>query len=112
MNRLHIVAATFLGIAACATSGPEPSDSNATAEIPVADDDSMAAVDELEVVDVPEVSKVDITPARDEVICRMEKRTGSHRAERVCRRRSQDPRSAAETKETFEELRRSQVEYD
>ena len=108
MNLRHVVAATFLAIAACATPSPEPSDPNASVEIPVIDNDSTAPVGELDVVDVPEVSEVEVTPVRDEVVCRRERSTGTHRAERVCRRRSQDPRSSAKAKETFESLRQIQ----
>ena len=92
MNRRYVVAAIFLGIAACATSGPESPTPVANAGSPATDSKSTTPVGELETADIPEVPMVTDVPVRDEIICRMEKRT-------------------EEGKEKFEVLRRSQVEY-
>ncbi len=110
MNRRYIVAATFLGIAACATSGSESPEPVANAGNSATNSKSTTSVGEVEVVDIPEVPKVADIPVRNEVICRMEKRTGTNRKKRVCRSRSQIARSAEEAKETFEVLRRSQTD--
>ncbi len=111
MNRRYVVAAIFLGIAACATSVPESPTPVASAGNSAPDAKSTTPVGEVEVVAIPEVPMVTDVPVRDEVICRMEKRTGTNRATRVCRTRSGNARSARKGKETFEVLRRSQVEY-
>jgi len=111
MNRQYVVAAIFLGIAACATSGPESPKPVANAGNTATDSKSTTPAGEVETADIPEVPKVASIPVRDEVICRMEKRTGTNRAVRVCRTRSGNAKSAREGKEKFEVLRRSQVEY-
>ncbi len=111
MNRRYVVAAIFLGIAACATSVPESPTPVASAGNPATDNKATPPVGDVEIVAIPEVPMVTDVPVRDEVICRMEKRTGTNRATRVCRTRSGNAKSARKGKETFEVLRRSQVEY-
>ena len=111
MIRRYVVAALFLGIAACVTSVPQSQDSGAKARSSTTDSNSTTAAGEMEVIDIPEVRNVAIVPGQDEVICRLEKRTGTNRATRVCRSRSQNARSAREAKETFEILRRSQTDH-
>ena len=111
MNRRYVVAAIFLGIAACATSGPESPTPVANAGSSATDSKSKTPAGEVEIVAIPEVPMVTDVPVRNEVICRMEKRTGTNRATRVCRTRSGNARSAREGKEAFEVLRRSQIEY-
>ena len=102
MNRHFVVAALFLSIAACATSVPPSPESGAEAR------NSATPVSEMVVIDILEESDVAIVPDQDEVVCSMERRTGTHRKVRVCRSRSQIARSAIEAKESFEVLRRSQ----
>ncbi len=67
------MAATFLGIAVCATPGPESAEPVANAEISATNDASPATTGGVEVVDIPEVPKVTDIPVRDEVVCSMEK---------------------------------------
>jgi hypothetical protein len=105
----YAVTTVFLAVAACATSSPEVPESIASAEAPVTNSDP--ATGDVDVAEIPEVPKVTDIPVRDEVVCRMEKRTGTNRAVKVCRSRSNISRGATEAKETFEVLRRSQVEY-
>jgi len=88
MNRRYMVAATFLGIAACATSGPESSVPGAKVETPVITSKPAAVEGKFEVVDVPKVPKMADIPVRDEVICQMETTVGSHIKRQVCRTRS------------------------
>ena len=111
MNRRYLIAVICLGVAACATSVPESTMPAVKAGNSATDSKSTTPVGEVEIVAVPEVPMVTDVPVRDEVICRMEKRTGTHRAVRVCRTRSGNARSARKGKETFEVLRRSQVGY-
>ena len=114
MNRHYIVAALFLGIAACATSVPQSPESgaeprnSATTRNSATPSNSATPASEIVVSDVPELGEVAIIPGQDEVVCSMERRTGTHRKVRVCRSRSQIARSAIEAKESFEILRRSQ----
>lgn len=119
MNRRYVLTAAFLGIAACATSGPEHpetvagTDNSVTNGAPptTTDDVKVADIPDLEVADIPEVPKVTDIPVRDEIVCSREKRTGTNRVIKVCRSRSSINRTSAEAKETFDDLRRSQVEY-
>jgi len=114
MTRRYLVAASFLAIAACATSGPAPQEPAATAAIPVTEQTSTskAAADEVEFVEVLEVAEMADVRDEDEIVCRRERKTGSHRAKRVCRSRSSVESTEEKSKETFETLRRSQVEYE
>ena len=89
MNRRYVMATTFLGIAACATSGPESPVPVAKVETPTTTSSPTAAESVIEVVDVPKVPKTVIIPAQSQVVCHKEKPTGSHRVIRVCRTRSQ-----------------------
>lgn len=97
MNRRYLVAGTFLVMAACATSGS------------VSPEHGANDGDEVEVADTSEILTVADVRRQSEVTCRVEKRTGSNRASRVCRSRSQTAKSAVEAKETFEILRKSQT---
>ena len=111
MNRQCVVAALFLGIAACVTSVPQSQESGAEARNSATTNDSTTPASEMVVIDIPEVSEVANVPGQDEVVCRLEKRTGTHRATRVCRSRSQIARSSREARETFEVLRKSQTDH-
>ena len=108
MNRIYLVGAVFLCIAACASSGPEPVSTAAVAQsaasspaisaasepVPTASEPSTAD-GELHVVDVPDVTPVaqtvapSDTPDPDELICKRTRTTGSHRMTRVCMTRAQ-----------------------
>ena len=94
MNRQYVVAATFLGIAACATPGPETPVPGAKVETSVITSTPTAAEGEFEDVDVPELPKKANIPAQasipvlNELVCRRERTTGSHRVTRVCRTRT------------------------
>lgn len=71
----------------------------------------------VEVLDTPEVPKVAVIPGQEdaadknEVVCRRERTTGSHRARRVCRSRAEIDRMAIDAKDTFDDLHKSQAEY-
>lgn len=127
MKRRHVLAAACLSLTGCAASGPElPGPAAATTE-PVAgvsaarSGESAARTDAsepvLEVAEIPRVKSTAETPtavsvaARSEVVCRLEKRTGTNRATRVCRTRAEIDRLETESKERFKELHRSQTEY-
>ncbi len=111
MNRQYVVAALFLGIAACVTSVPQSQKSGAEARNSATTSNSTTPASEMVVIDIPEVSEVANVPGQDEVVCRLEKRTGTHRATRVCRSRSQIANSSREARETFEVLRKSQTDH-
>ncbi len=95
MNRRYVVAATFLGVAACATSGPDSPVPGTKYETSVITSNPTATEWEFEDVDVPEVPKVENIPGQanipgqTEVVCRNEIPTGSHLVIRVCRTRSE-----------------------
>jgi len=89
MNRRYVMVATFLGIAACASSGsklPEPG-TNAGNSVP--NNTSTATVGEVQVVDIPEVPMAANIPVQNEVICHREQRPGSKITKRVCRTRAE-----------------------
>lgn len=106
MNRLYVVAITFLGIAACATSGPESPVSGAKVETSVITSNPTAAEDEFEGVDVPDVPKMATIPNQTKVVCRREKPTGSHRMIRVCRTRAAIEKTRSAEQNAVRELQR------
>lgn len=110
MYRRFCLAVILLSVTACATSGPEQETIVASADEPVRNSALTTTTGDVEVAEVPEVPKVTDVPVRDEVVCTRERRTGTNRVEKVCRSRSSINRTATEAKETFEILRRSQVE--
>lgn len=129
MKLLCLLSATLLGLAGCAASGPA-ADNDATpvgaagdltgvANAAASADDDQAADDAtgsvLEVAEIPRVQSTADTPPTASVaaqrVCRLEKRTGSNRAIRVCRTRAEIDRLETESKERFRELHRSQTEY-
>jgi hypothetical protein len=93
MNRRHVVAIAFLGIAACTTSGPESPVPGAKAETSVVTSDPTATEGEAEgVIEQDGVSEapVETTIADgDELICTREKLTGSRIATTVCLTRAE-----------------------
>ena len=101
MNRSYVVAATFLGIAACTTPGPETPVPGAKVETSVITSTPTVAEGEFEDVDVPEVPKMANIPAQantldsNKLVCRREKSTGSHRVTRVCHTRADIKRRRA-----------------
>ena len=107
MNRRYMVGATFLGIAACATSGPESTVPGAKVETSVITSNPTAAEGKFEDVDVPEVPKVTNIPVRDEVICRMETTVGSRFRTRVCRTRSEIKKTQRADQDMLEKAQRS-----
>jgi len=123
MNRHWMAVMISIGISACAASGPDSS--RPVAEAENASESTSESVtpapttdDSIVVVDIPgesatpaEASNLDM-PAQRDVVCVRERRTGSHRARRVCRSRAQIAKEELEARETFDDLHRSQVEYD
>jgi hypothetical protein len=105
MNRRYLVAAAFLAIAACATSGPEAPQSAANVENATTNTDTAPVEGQLEVADVPEVLVSANIPTREpEAICRKERRTGSYLAKKVCRTRAQIEEERTAGQNTLEEL--------
>ncbi len=103
MNTRYLMAATFLGIAACVTSDPELPTPAANAESSMANSNSTAAADELEVAEVPEVPSLANIPIRQpDRICRKERRTGSSFSKRVCR----TPKEIAEARQSAQAMAR------
>lgn len=119
MNRIYLVGVISSGLAACASSGPEPVTTVATAPTAVAGqsiptaNEPVAEESELHVVDVPEVAQVaHHTPQGDapdpnELICRRIKITGSHRMTRVCMTRAEIEQRRAESRAMIDDMRRT-----
>jgi hypothetical protein len=92
MNRRHVVAIAFLGIAACTTSGPE-------SPVP----DVKAETEQVGVSDAP----VDTTVADgDELICTKERLTGSRIPTKVCLTRAERDKIRKVAQDNFEADRR------
>ena len=123
MNRHLLTIMISIGISACAASGPDSSRPDAKAEnaseiTTESPTPTPATEDVVVVVDIPEDSATTAEagdldmPAPSELVCVRERRTGSHRARKICRSRAQIAKEELEGKDTFEDLHRSQVEYD
>ena len=107
MNRRYLVAATFLGIAACATSGPESPEPAANVENAATNTDTTPVEGQLEVVDVPEVPfSTNVPPPEDEIVCRRERPTGTYIARKVCRMRAQIEATRDTAQNTLDDLSR------
>ncbi len=123
MTRHWLIVMISIGISACAASGPDSSHpvakaENATESTTESATPAPATEDVITVVDIPEesatpaeASDLDV-PVRSDLVCVRERRTGSHRARKVCRSRAQIAKEEQEGKDAFEDLHRSQVEYD
>ena len=111
MIRQYIMTASFLAAVACATTDPNIPETVASADLPTKESVPASSTGSVEVAEIPEVAKATDIPVRDEVVCQMEKRTGTNRRTKVCRSRSSINRSSDEGKKKFDDLRRSQVEY-
>jgi len=110
MNRRHVVAIAFLGIAACTTSGPESPVPGAKAETSVITSDPTAAEGDAEgVTEQIGVSEapVETTIADgDELICTKERLTGSRIPTKVCLTRAERERLQAEAQGYIEASKR------
>ena len=112
MFRIAAVIGLSLVLSACAASGPaapEPvaADAPAPPESPAPEEQDVGTV---EAPGVPEAVVADAPRPGGGRICRMEKRTGTNRAVRVCRSVAEVQGEAIEAKKTFEALRRSQTQ--
>jgi len=107
MNRRYVVAVTFLGIAACATSGPESAVPGAKVETSVITSNPTAAEVEFEDVEIPEVPKVSNIPDQTGIVCRREQKTGSRRIIRVCRTRAEIEQRQEADQDMLEKTQRS-----
>lgn len=111
MNRRHVVAIAFLGIAACTTSGPESPVPGAKAETSVITSDPTATEGEAEgVIEQVGVSEapVETTIADgDELICAREKLTGSRIATTVCLTRAERDKIREDSQSYIEAGKRS-----
>lgn len=106
MNRHCVVAATFFGIAACATQAPEPSVSDRERETAVESSEPgspEAGIEDAQAPDVPKVAQIQSQTSisdPDALVCRRITRTGSHLQKVVCQTRSSiDQRRTADQKE-------------
>jgi len=100
MNRRHVVAIAFFGLAACTTSGPESPVLGAKAETSVTTGDPTSTDGKVEgVMEQAGVSEAAVeTPIADpnELICTKEKLTGSRIPTRVCLTRAERERIQSE----------------
>lgn len=119
MNRLVSLAITAVIVAGCAATPPaEESTAIVSSETAAATDKAVVAAAgaehaAVEVVGMDGEPAVEMQDPEPEIVCKLERRTGSHRAVKVCRSRSEIERSAQEGKETFGEImqRKGPIEY-
>ena len=132
MLRGFLASIIFLVLAACASSSPKAggpgvntesavtaypltvsgtaSSANGIATAP--DGDPAGADSGLHVIDVPEVAQEATAPPQasvakaDEVVCRREKTTGSHRVTRICRTRAQIDRQREDDQKMIRDMGR------
>lgn len=118
MYKAAVITGLSLSLIGCAAPTPQaPAPVAAAQPAAPAEGATAPAADEsvIEVVDVPQVSAAADAPAlrsQQERVCHREKRTGSNRVVRVCRTRAEIEKDALESKELFDELHRSQKEYN
>lgn len=113
MNRLVAVIGLPLIVSACAASTPAvPDVASADAQVPAPTEAAPEGHD-VGTVDAPGVPESAVAaeprPGGGR-ICRMEKRTGTNRAVRVCRSVAEVQGEAIEAKKAFDSLRRSQTQ--
>lgn len=122
MTRLAPVFVGFVLIGACATT-EKPIASTVPGPASVAQPESVGAAPqepgptqvtkktEIQVIDIPPVEQSEVAIAKSNAskrVCRRERRTGTHRAVRVCRTRAEMEQSKQESKDTFRDLHREQ----
>jgi hypothetical protein len=110
MNLRFLLLATILGLAACATSGPEPSEQavkTTSADNVVVENGAAENEGSLEVAEVPEVPvAATALTSENEVVCRREKRLGSNRTIKICRTRAQMNEEREAAQDTLDDLSR------
>jgi hypothetical protein len=118
MIRHYVMAAACLGITACASSGPNLPEPAAKTVEPATRSEATEPDDVLGVGTIPSVPaatvehELAIVSLQNEMVCRREMRTGSHRSVRVCRTRAEIERIEIESKEIFDDLHRSQKAFE
>ena len=106
MNRRHVVAIAFLGIAACTTSGPESPVPGAKAETSVITSNPTAAEGAIEQVGVSEAPMETTIADENELICTKERLTGSRIPTKVCLTRAERERIQEESQGYIEASKR------
>jgi hypothetical protein len=121
MIRQIILVSSMVGLAACAAPGPEPplpSTGTGEAQKSVPSEPKQTITDgEVSVSDNQDPIVVAGEPGitdmpRRRLVCVRERRTGSHRAKRVCRTEAEIEKLRIEGQDSFEDLHRSQKEYE
>ena len=111
MTQNWTIAAACLAVCACASNATDPAPAIAETAAQPSEATPAKGTRDIEVAEIPKAQTVVLTPAEDKLVCTYEKRTGSHRVARVCRRQSEIDQEATAAKRTFDELHRSQREY-
>lgn len=84
MNKHWAMAIAFIGLAACATSGPESSNTAATAAAPVHGSDALDAESSMQPANIARAAATPDIADENSIYCRKEKLTGSRIAQVVC----------------------------
>ena len=122
MTRLAPISVSFLLICACTTTEqpvvsavPGPTTVGQPESVDVApqepSQDQVTTESEIYAIETPPVEQSEVAVAvsnASELVCRRERRTGTHRAVRVCRTRAENERIKQESKDTFKDLHRNQ----
>ena len=111
MYRLALAFSALI-LAACAASDP-PVTSHADTEPVPATAQAPAETGQIEFTEAPSPQQQDVPVQANvpEVICQLERRTGTNRKVRVCREQTSSEDAAA-ARATFDALRRQQVTLD
>ena len=110
--RLLIVSVISVGLAACASTGSETTDSTETASVGnVTTENSTAQVQgegvpELDASELPQTAEVEYDP--NEVVCKREKQTGSRFTVKTCMTRAEMEAREERDQELMESMRRRQ----
>jgi hypothetical protein len=95
----------YLGIAACATPGPESAEPVAKNNDTVINGNSVMSATHAQVLDeLQQAETVTAAAVRSERVCRFYTPTGSHRRERICRTRSEIAKTADESQKMLRDM--------
>lgn len=94
---------------ACATTTTSPASREASA---ASADGSLAVAETASPAGAPPAAEPSSSASPKAIVCRKERRTGTHRVDMVCRSRSEMERSAAAAKERLRKASRTQEDYN
>ena len=103
MNARISLLATVFFVSACATSGPEATESSEQVEVSAAETEAplQASANPQDIV----IDQVEIVQDEDDVVCRRERITGSNISRKICRSTASLAARAAEDQAALRQMR-------